>query len=170
MYAERHLHNYSLDYAEKSREHAILAKDSLYLIDSYMALARVQTIQKSYHTAVDYYSKGIDIGMRCGKEKKVTSALQEKINVLIKLEQYSEALNSAQKLNQTFVTAQGCFVLGHLYYKLNQPDSAYFYLNKAIESNNIYTQQSAYQALFYLSRKNKDFKKNSDFKNRSSLF
>lgn len=163
MYAERGLYDYSFIHAEKSKEYAILAKDSLYLMDSYMALARTQTVQKRYQTAIDYYDKAIDIGIKCKNKKKVTSALLEKIEVLIKTDQYTEALNTTQKLNKSYINTSGCFVLGHLHYKLNKPDSAYFYLNKAIESNNIYTQQSAYQVLFYLSKKNQDYKKNSDY-------
>ena len=128
-----------------------------------MALARTQTVQKRYQTAIDYYDKAIDIGIKYRNKKKVTSALLEKIEVLIKIDQYTEALNTTQKLNKSYINTSGYFVLGHLYYKLNKPDSAYFYLNKAIESNNIYTQQSAYQVLFYLSKKNQDYKKNSDY-------
>ena len=50
-----------------------------------------------------------------------------------------------------------------MYYKLNQTDSAYFYLNKAAKSNNIYTQQGAYQVLFNLSKKQKDYEKNAEY-------
>ena len=58
---------------------------------------------------------------------------------------------------------QANLTIGHLYYRLNQPDSAYYYLNRAIKSDNIYTQQSAYQVLFNLSKKQKDYEKNAEY-------
>lgn len=42
-------------------------------------------------------------------------------------------------------------------------DSAYFYLKKAIWSNNIYTQRSACQMLFNLSQKQKNYKKTAEY-------
>ena len=113
MYAERGLYDYSFIHAEKSKEYAILAKDSLYLMDSYMALARTQTVQKRYQTAIDYYDKAIDIGIKYRNKKKVTSALLEKIEVLIKIDQYTEALNTTQKLNKSYINTSGYFVMGH---------------------------------------------------------
>ena len=57
----------------------------------------------------------------------------------------------------------GYQVIGHLYQRINQVDSAYYYLNKAVESNNIYTQQMAYKILFNLSKKQKDYKRNAEY-------
>ena len=166
MYAERKLYDYSLKYGVKAKENALLAKDSLYLIDSYMVLARVYTTSLQYHIAIESYDNAIDIGKKSKKDKKVASALMEKINVLIKMKKYTEALEVSKKFNRRFIGASGCFTLGHLYYKLDQPDSAYFYLNKAIMSDNIYTQQSAYQVLFYLSKRTQDYKRNTEYSTR----
>ena len=58
---------------------------------------------------------------------------------------------------------QANLTIGRLYYRLNQSDSAYYYLNRAIKSDNIYTQQSAYQVLFNLSKKQKDYEKNAEY-------
>ena len=58
---------------------------------------------------------------------------------------------------------QANLTIGRLYYRLNQPDSAYYYLNRAIKSDNIYTQQSAYQVLFNLSKSQKDYEKNAEY-------
>ena len=41
-------------------------------------------------------------------------------------------------------------VIGNIYRKLCQVDSALFYLEKALGSENIYTRRSTYQALYYL--------------------
>ena len=41
---------------------------------------------------------------------------------------------------------------------MNQSDSAYYYLNKAINSTNIHTSKSAYQGLYYLNKKLGNYK------------
>ena len=45
-------------------------------------------------------------------------------------------------------------------------DSAYFYLNQASLSPNIHTARSAYQALFYISQEEKDYKKAVEYSNK----
>ena len=53
--------------------------------------------------------------------------------------------------------------MGHAYYRINETDSAYYYLNKAINAESIYTIRSAYQILCNLSKKTGDYKKNSEY-------
>ena len=45
-------------------------------------------------------------------------------------------------------------------------DSAYFYLNQACLSPNIHTARSAYQALYYISQEEKDYKKAVEYSNK----
>ena len=45
-------------------------------------------------------------------------------------------------------------------------DSAYFYLNQASLSPNIHTARSAYQALYYISQEEKDYKKAVEYSNK----
>lgn len=63
-------------------------------------------------------------------------------------------------------TIQQLLVVGHLYYKMNQTDSAYFYLEQAVKSDNIYTVKTAYQVLYALSKKVKDYERFVDYSSR----
>ena len=54
-------------------------------------------------------------------------------------------------------------ILGHLYSKINQPDSAYYYLDKALMVDDIYVLRSAYRVLFNMSKKQKDYKRNAEY-------
>ena len=66
-------------------------------------------------------------------------------------------------LDRSHLSKGSYLTLGHLYYKLNQTDSAYFYLTKAIHSDNIYTKKGAYQILFYITKKANDYKQNAEY-------
>ena len=55
-------------------------------------------------------------------------------------------------------SAQAYLVLGDIYKKLGQLDSACYYLNKASNSNNIYTTRNAYQRLYNISKESGNYK------------
>ena len=63
-------------------------------------------------------------------------------------------------------TDQRIFSLGDTYRYLKMYDSAYFYLNQACLSPNIHTARSAYQALYYISQEEKDYKKAVEYSNK----
>ena len=62
-------------------------------------------------------------------------------------------------------TDQTYVVFGDLFRKMNIPDSAYYYLDKAAKSKNIHTSRSAYQSLYYLSEKLGNYKKAVEYSN-----
>ena len=163
IYAHRDLHDYSVSYCEKANEYALLSNDSYYIVDSYNCIARTYSAQKQYTKAIEFYDKAIEIGKVYGEKKLVNSAIQEKMGIYIRQNKYEEAQKLLKALDIQKLSKTGFQIIGHLYYKLNQPDSAYYYLNRAIKSDNIYTQQSAYQVLFNLSKKQKDYEKNAEY-------
>ena len=145
IYAYWELHEYSVSYCKKANEYAILSGDPYYIVESYNCIARTYSAQKQYDKTVEYYDKAIEIGRVHNKKKLVNSAIQEKIGILIRQKKLEEAQNLVKTLNHQMLNNQANLTIGHLYYRLNQTDSAYYYLNRAIKSDNIYTQQSAYQ-------------------------
>ena len=163
IYAYRELHEYSVSYCKKANEYAILSGDPYYIVESYNCIARTYSAQKQYDKTVEYYDKAIEIGRVHNKKKLVNSAIQEKIGILIRQKRLEEAQNLVKTLNHQMLNNQANLTIGRLYYRLNQPDSVYSYLNKAIQAKNIYTQQSAYQLLFNLSKKQNDYKKNAEY-------
>ena len=90
-------------------------------------------------------------------------ALQEKAGIYIRLEKYEEALSLMRKIETSKLTLPGFQILGHLYSKINQEDSAYYYLDKALLTNDIYVLRSAYQVLFYMSKEQRDYRKNAEY-------
>ena len=71
----------------------------------------------------------------------MTTAIHEKIAVHIYEKEYKKALETAKMLDRSHLSKGSYLTLGHLYYKLNQTDSAYFYLTKAIGEDTEYSIQ-----------------------------
>ena len=163
VYAYRNLHNYSVPFCEKANEYALLSNDSYYIVESYNCMARTYSAQKQYTKAIEFYDKAIEFGKIHNEAKLINSAIQEKMGIYIRQNNYKEAQNLVKTLNYQILSKAGCQIIGHLYQRINQVDSAYYYLNKAIESNNIYTQKTAYKILFNLSNNLKDYKKNAEY-------
>ena len=163
LYAYRDLHNYSLAYCEKANQYALLSDDSYYIVESYNCMARTFSAQKDYTKAVEFYNKAIEIGKVHGEKKLVNSAIQEKIGIYIRQDKYEDAQELVKEMDLEMLSKAGFQTIGYLFQKTNQLDSAYFYLNKASESDNIYTQQIAYKILFNLSSQQEDYKKSTEY-------
>jgi len=164
IYAYRDLYDYAIDYMGKANEYALLSKDPYYIGSSYNGMARLSSGKKNYIKALEYYNKAIEIGNSYNEKIIANNALSEKVHILTRQKKYKEALINAKILRNTSNTQETqkqYLILGHLYSELAQVDSAYFYLNKASLSENIYTQRTAFQALFNLSKRIKDYENNS---------
>ena len=163
IYAYRKLHDYAVSYCKKANEYALSAKDPYYIVESYNCLARAYFGENKNKNAIECYDKAIYIGKENNERKVLTTAIHEKIAVHIYEKEYKKALETANMLDRSHLSKGSYLTLGHLYYKLNQTDSAYFYLTKAIHSDNIYTKKSAYQILFYITKKANDYKQNAEY-------
>ena len=163
IYAYRKLYEYAVTYCEKANEYALLAKDSYYIVESYNCLARAYFGQNKNMAAIEYYDKAINIGQKNKEIKVLTTAIHEKIAVYIYEEDYEKALEAANMLDRSRLSKGSYLTLGHLYYKLNQIDSAYLYLEKALQSDNIYTKKGAYQILFNITQKSNNYRQNAEY-------
>ncbi len=163
VYAHRKLHEYSVSYCEKANEYALSSEDPYYIVESYNCLARAYSIQGKHEKAINFYDKAIEIGKSSKEEELLTSSTHEKMVVYMNDKRYKEALETSRFLDLSRLSLAGNLTMGRLYYNINKLDSAYYYLNKAICSDNIYTQRSAYQILFNLSNLQKDYKKNAEY-------
>ena len=163
IYLYRKLYDYAMPYCYKAKDFALLFNKSYYIGDSYLEIARAFSVQNKQQLAYDFYEKAIMIGKNDNEKEILTTALSEIMFLYIKQKKYKEALAVASKIDRSQINLQGNFSLGYLYYCVNQSDSAYYYLNKAIQSDNIYTQRSIYQVLFNLSKKSNDYKRNAEY-------
>jgi hypothetical protein len=161
MYLYRKLNDYAMEYFEKAHHNAELSDNQTYIAFSFIYIAR-----KQYNKAIEYYEKAIKIGQVNNYPTILASAMNETSFLFLKTGENKKALQYAKDCIKIKKTDQRIFSLGDTYRYLKMYDSAYFYLNQACLSPNIHTARSAYQALYYISQEEKDYKKAVEYSNK----
>ena len=166
MYLYRKLNDYAMEYFEKAHHNAELSNNQTYIAFSFIYIARAFSQKKQYNKAIEYYEKAIKIGQVNNYPTILASAMNETSFLFLKTGENKKALQYAKDCIKIKKTDQRIFLLGDTYRYLKMYDSAYFYLNQASLSPNIHTARSAYQALFYISQEEKDYKKAVEYSNK----
>lgn len=166
MYLYRKLNDYAMEYFEKAHHNAELSNNQTYIALSFIYIARAFSQKKQYNKAIEYYEKAIKIGQVNNYPTILASAMNETSFLFLKTGENKKALQYAKDCIKIKKTDQRIFSLGDTYRYLKMYDSAYFYLNQASLSPNIHTARSAYQALFYISQEEKDYKKAVEYSNK----
>ena len=166
MYLYRKLNDYAMEYFEKAHHNAELSDNQTYIAFSFIYIARAFSQKKQYNKAIEYYEKAIKIGQVNNYPTILASAMNETSFLFLKTGENKKALQYAKDCIKIKKTDQRIFSLGDTYRYLKMYDSAYFYLNQACLSPNIHTARSAYQALYYISQEDKDYKKAVEYSNK----
>lgn len=166
MYLYRKLNDYAMEYFEKAHHNAELSDNQTYITFSFIYIARAFSQKKQYNKAIEYYEKAIKIGQVNNYPTILASAMNETSFLFLKTGENKKALQYAKDCIKIKKTDQRIFSLGDTYRYLKMYDSAYFYLNQACLSPNIHTARSAYQALYYISQEEKDYKKAVEYSNK----
>lgn len=166
MYLYRKLNDYAMEYFEKAHHNAELSNNQTYIAFSFIYIARAFSQKKQYNKAIEYYEKAIKIGQVNNYPTILASAMNETSFLFLKTGENKKALQYAKDCIKIKKTDQRIFSQGDTYRYLKMYDSAYFYLNQASLSPNIHTARSAYQALFYISQEEKDYKKAVEYSNK----
>ena len=166
MYLYRKLNDYAMEYFEKAHHNAELSDNQTYIAFSFIYIARAFSPKKQYNKAIEYYEKAIKIGQVNNYPTILASAMNETSFLFLKTGENKKALQYAKDCIKIKKTDQRIFSLGDTYRYLKMYDSAYFYLNQACLSPNIHTARSAYQALYYISQEEKDYKKAVEYSNK----
>ena len=166
MYLYRKLNDYAMEYFEKAHHNAELSDNQTYIAFSFIYIARAFSQKKQYNKAIEYYEKAIKIGQVNNYPTILASAMNETSFLFLKTGENKKALQYAKDCIKIKKTDQRIFSLGDTYRYLKMYDSAYFFLNQACLSPNIHTARSAYQALYYISQEEKDYKKAVEYSNK----
>lgn len=166
MYLYRKLNDYAMEYFEKAHHNAELSDNQTYIAFSFIYIARAFSQKKQYNKAIEYYEKAIKIGQVNNYPTILASAMNETSFLFLKTGENKKALQYAKDCIKIKKTDQRIFSLGDTCRYLKMYDSAYFYLNQACLSPNIHTARSAYQALYYISQEEKDYKKAVEYSNK----
>lgn len=166
MYLYRKLNDYAMEYFEKAHHNAELSDNQTYIAFSFIYIARAFSQKKQYNKAIEYYEKAIKIGQVNNYPTILASAMNETSFLFLKTGENKKALQYAKDCIKIKKNDKRVFSLGDTYRYLKMYDSAYFYLNQACLSPNIHTARSAYQALYYISQEEKDYKKAVEYSNK----
>lgn len=158
IYAYRSLVDYATSAYQKAYDFAKLSNNKRYIALSLSYIGRAYSIKPDMDKAIDYYEAAIKIAKETDDKQFLTpDILNELASVHTRIPNYKQALQYAMdalKINKKNHrnSSQNYLTIGNIYRNLRMKDSAQYYLEKAILSDNIYTTCCAYQALYYLNR------------------
>ncbi len=156
IYIYQDMHHLAYDAFKIAADAAQLAKDSTSIAYSSIYLARVSGERGDWKQAKSFYRHAIDIANQIDniqvafystKELAAVYTEEDSLDVALELTKYAFAAESKYDIPHDWSLD---LTIGDIYRKMRQTDSADYYLNRAVKSNNIYTQSSAYKALYYL--------------------
>ena len=149
LYLYRDFADYALEACRKAYNYAVENSNKRYQIGTLKYLARCYSIMNRLPEAIETYNEYCTISIELGykNSKHYYNILHEIALVYINSHEYEKSLNI---LLSYPVNNLSYSLIGKNYYHLGKTDSAYYYLNKALNTNNIYSRASIYNYLYKL--------------------
>lgn len=147
LYLYRDFADYALEACRKAYDYAVIDSNKRYQLASLKFLARCYCISDSLSKAIDTYHKCSELTLELDLESYYYDIQSE---IALVYMHKGDIKKSLEIIKSFPITYQRASLMGKDYYLLGQMDSAYFFLNKALKTDNIYTKVSAYQYLYKL--------------------
>ena len=173
-----HVYAYSrfIDEALKTYQQALYFaeqdNDSISLSYANSYLGRVYGLQKDWNRSIEFYKKAISIAQQTSYIPVLRLGLNELAAIYKCCEKYQEAADCLEQLislgDDPLSGMEGAAVylnLGDLYRLSENYDSAIPYLEKALQTKNLYTKRSAYQCFSYAYAQQGNYKKAVEYNN-----
>ena len=149
LYLYRRLADYALEACTKAYDYAVKDSNKRYQMTSLQYLARCYCISDKLSEAIYIYQKCNDLVLELGyQNKEYCYDVQSEIALVYtnssQFEKSLEILKTFPKMYQHYS------LIGTNYLMLNQYDSAYLYLNKALNTDNVYAKKTIYNSLYEL--------------------
>ena len=164
IYAYQKIDKYAIEYSVKAYDYALSSQYYKYIIAACIQLARTYS-NINIDESIKYYEKAIELARKHKDTKQMARALIE-VSGRYKdhpEKQYLKAMNAIKEAIKIRQSAQAYIVLGNIYQKIGQNDSARFYLEKASKSDNIYTARNAYKTLYKMNKELGNYKKAAEY-------
>ena len=148
LYLFRNLADYALYACTKAYNYAIKDSNKRYQMSALKFLARCYCIRHEFPKAIDTYNKCSSISLELGQKDEYYYQIQTEISLV-----YSNSGNLEKSLvlsKSLPVEYQSTVLIGKNYYYLNEHDSAYIYLQKSLDTDNVYTKDDS--AYIYLQK------------------
>ena len=149
LYLYRGLADYALEACTKAYDYAVKDSSKRYQMTSLQYLARCYCISDKLPEAIDIYRKCSDLALEIGyRNNQYYYDVQSEIALVYTNSlQYEKSLEILKTFPKIY---QHNSLIGTNYLMLNQYDSAYLYLNKALNTDNVYAKKAIYNSLYEL--------------------
>ena len=147
LYLYRDFADYALEASRKAYDYAVKDSNKRYQLASLKYLARCYCISDSLSKAIDTYHKCSELTLELKLENYYYD-IQSEIALVYKNK--GDIKKSLEIIKSFPIKYRPALLTGKNYYLLGQQDSAYIFLNKALNTYNIYTKVSAYEYLYKL--------------------
>lgn len=149
LYLFRNFADYALEVCTAAYDYAVKDSNKRYQMTALRYLARSYCLTNDLTKAIDTYNQCASLALELGLG---TDRYYYKVQTEIALV-YSNSGNLEKSLilsKSLPVEYQSSLLIGSNYLMLNQYDSAYLYLNKALNTDNVYTKKETYRNLYRL--------------------
>ena len=147
LYLYRDFSDYALDACTKAYDYAMKDSNKRYQTASLKFLARCHCIADQLPQAIEIYQKCSEIALELGSTGYYYNIQSELALVYTNSGEAQKSQDLVKSFPKKFYPL---LLAGTNYFRLNQYDSAYYYLNKALNTDNVYTKQDAYRILYKL--------------------
>ena len=169
LYAFDGVKEHAFTYYKKTYRYAELLKDTNYVISSLAYLGRVYSMSSpDYEKSIYYYKQALELAQKEQNWRKFDMVIWELIGIYELTDDYQTAYSYAQMgLHSPYRKGKQpderlSMILGHIYSNLGKVDSAYYYLNRAITSDEPRYKRGAYNYLYNLERRQGNYRKALD--------
>ena len=149
LYLFRNFADYALEACTAAYDYAVKDSNKRYQMTALRYLARSYCLTNELTKAIDTYNQCASLALELGLG---TDRYYYKVQTEIALV-YSNSGNLEKSLilsKSLPVEYQSSLLIGSNYLMLNQYDSAYLYLNRALNTDNVYTKKETYRNLYRL--------------------
>ena len=163
LYAYFHLDSLAFSAYEQALHFAELSGDSVNLAYAYAYLGRVYGLREEWDKAIVCYQKTIAVSQQIHYIPTLRLGLNEQASIYTAASDFAQArlcLQELRKLIQKYTPsdfANEALTIGDLYRLMQQPDSARFYLEKALQTDNMYTRKGAYRCFYLLYKAERNY-------------
>lgn len=172
IYLYNSLHEYALQMFKQSLHYARLSENKNYVCSAYYYLGKLYSVLFDFDNSIKYYKEAIQTADTLHNYNVLINGMNEIAGVYTETKDYQSALSYAKKalrlkeiieLPTKKGLEQSFLVIGDIYRHINKIDSSYYYLNKALSATRIETICATYQALYYISREEKNYERMNQY-------
>ena len=148
LYLYRSLTDYALDACLKAYDYAEKDSNERYKMTSLLYLARCYCLLNKLDKAEQVYKQSAKLALELKKNSFYATVQQDLVLLYVVKNRFNESLETVQTLQPS---SQIYLLKGQIYLCLSKADSAFYYLKKALKTDNVYTKHSIYKTLYQLS-------------------